>query len=105
MDRELAFVEGLQDPYEKPIVPPDEHPLVWDLNAVLKGRPSDVRHACIFGAASSPRLYPRLPCQTSMPLPPKFSQGKDPESLSVKELTDNFSRNHERRMAHKVLWS
>ena len=44
MNSELAFTNGPGlDPFEQPLAPPDQHPLVWDLAAVLKGRPSDVR--------------------------------------------------------------
>ena len=40
-------------------------------------------------------LVPSLSCS-------QFSQGKEPSTLSVAELTENFARNHERRMAQKV---
>ena len=44
MNSERAFTNGPGlDPFEQPLAPPHQHPLVWDLAAVLKGRPSDVR--------------------------------------------------------------
>ena len=43
----------------------------------------------------SSRIVPSLSCS-------QFSQGKEPSTLSVAELTENFARNHERRMAQKV---
>lgn len=43
MHNELAFSDGHSlDPFEQPLAPPNEHPLVWDLASSLKGRPSDV---------------------------------------------------------------
>lgn len=32
----------------------------------------------------------------------QFSQGRDPQALTVREVVENFARNHERRMAQKV---
>lgn len=54
-DAVLTTVSTQADPFAKPLVPPSEHPLVWDLAAVLKGQPSDVSaaHACMAMAGTA----------------------------------------------------
>lgn len=53
------------------------------------------RRACARAhACGEPVLHGRMCAQ--------FTQGKDPSTLSVKEVVANFARNNERRMAQKV---
>ncbi len=50
---------------------------------------------------ASPPFF-HFPSPDWNPLPVQFSQGKDPAGLTVKEVVENFARNHERQMAFKV---
>lgn len=47
---------------------------------------------------ASPVLPRPLPFRLAL----QFSKGKDADSMTAKEVVDNFARMHERRMAAKV---
>ncbi|KAF5833108.1 hypothetical protein DUNSADRAFT_10689 [Dunaliella salina] len=68
-------VSAFSNPTNDPFYKPpvQDHPLVWVLEDVAKNRESD------------------------------FSKARDPSTLSVKEVVANFARNHERRMAQKMV--
>ena len=93
----MESAEKRLDAFSRPPVPPTEHPLVWDLASALKGKPSDVRWIDSMASATS-KASPSRP----LALSPQFSQGKEPDSLTLKEMVDSFVRNQEKKMALKA---